>query len=338
MDSKKEQPSALIVGAGISGLLLASTLKDNGWRVTVVDKGRGVGGRMATRRLGGGRADHGAQFFTVRDPRFAEWVERWKRDGLIEVWFDHLSPESGDRGSGHPRYRGAGGMTAVPKALASALDVRNGVRVEGMEWTGSGWRVHAGGGNPDPEIFDWVALTAPVPQSLDLLEEERSRLPEETLAGLRAVDYDRGLALMVVLEGQSGWGGWGGAKLEDPDLAWVADNHLKGISPERTVLTLHSTPAFARRHWDTTDEVRVPALLAALERTGRGVSGVTETSLHRWGFTQPTVSFADEALVLPDLRLALAGDGFGGSKVEGAAVSGLEAARRMLAEAHGRSA
>ena len=62
--------SCIVVGAGISGLLAARELSDAGWRVTVLDKGRGVGGRMATRRTGGARFDHGAQFFTVRDERF----------------------------------------------------------------------------------------------------------------------------------------------------------------------------------------------------------------------------------------------------------------------------
>ena len=45
--------SCIVVGAGISGLLAAHELRNAGWHVTVLDKGRGVGGRMATRRLGG---------------------------------------------------------------------------------------------------------------------------------------------------------------------------------------------------------------------------------------------------------------------------------------------
>ena len=63
-------PSCVVVGAGISGLLAAQELTAAGWRVVVLDKGRGVGGRMATRRVGDGTFDHGAQFFTVRGERF----------------------------------------------------------------------------------------------------------------------------------------------------------------------------------------------------------------------------------------------------------------------------
>lgn len=71
--------SALVVGAGLAGLVAAQRLAAAGIRVTVFDKGRGPGGRMATRREGDACWDHGAQFFTARDPRFAEMVARWTR-------------------------------------------------------------------------------------------------------------------------------------------------------------------------------------------------------------------------------------------------------------------
>ena len=76
----------LILGAGMSGLMAASTLQGSSRRVVVLDKGTSVGGRMATRRIGPGRADHGAQFFTVRTDEFGKWVERWQKAGLVYMW------------------------------------------------------------------------------------------------------------------------------------------------------------------------------------------------------------------------------------------------------------
>lgn len=73
----------LIIGAGISGLVCATELQRAGLNVCLVDKGRGVGGRMATRRMGGGRLDHGAQFFTVRDARFRAYVEEWLEADVV---------------------------------------------------------------------------------------------------------------------------------------------------------------------------------------------------------------------------------------------------------------
>ncbi|NCY02474.1 MAG: FAD-dependent oxidoreductase, partial [Planctomycetia bacterium] len=69
------EPDVAIVGAGIAGLAAASVLADRGRRVVVVEKSRGIGGRMATRRLGAAICDHGAQFFTVRGAAFGGLVD-----------------------------------------------------------------------------------------------------------------------------------------------------------------------------------------------------------------------------------------------------------------------
>lgn len=66
----------VIVGAGMA---CASALVASGHAVTLFDKGRAPGGRMSSRRAatpaGEAAFDHGAQYFTVRDPGFAACVE-----------------------------------------------------------------------------------------------------------------------------------------------------------------------------------------------------------------------------------------------------------------------
>ena len=105
-----------MVGAGISGLVAAHQLSAAGWRVVVMDEGSEVGGRMATRRIGNGTFDHGAQFFTVRSERFEELVAGWLEAGVIEEWTRGFADAEGRHNDdGHPRYRGSEGMTSVPR-------------------------------------------------------------------------------------------------------------------------------------------------------------------------------------------------------------------------------
>jgi len=87
--------SCVVVGAGISGLLAAKALKEKGWTVTVLEKSRGVGGRMATRRVGRNKFDHGAQFFTVRGERFAGLVEDWLSAGVATQWTRGFADQEG---------------------------------------------------------------------------------------------------------------------------------------------------------------------------------------------------------------------------------------------------
>jgi len=107
-------PDYAVIGAGISGLLLAHRLQGAGASVVVLEKSRGFGGRMATRRVGEAVFDQGAQFFTVRDPAFAHEVEGWRDARLVSPWPDNP----------HRRLIGRPAMTAVPKALAAGLDIR----------------------------------------------------------------------------------------------------------------------------------------------------------------------------------------------------------------------
>ncbi len=107
----------LIVGAGMAGLLAAADLQSSGFNPLVVDKGRGVGGRLASRRIGSATFDHGAQFITARTPRFAALLDEWKGLGLVTEWYRGTNEE-------HIHWRGVGAMTAVPKHLARSLNVR----------------------------------------------------------------------------------------------------------------------------------------------------------------------------------------------------------------------
>ncbi|RYF72060.1 MAG: FAD-dependent oxidoreductase, partial [Cytophagaceae bacterium] len=61
-------PTTLILGAGLAGLTAARELTRQGHTILIFDKGRGVGGRLATRRIADGRADHGAQYSSARSP------------------------------------------------------------------------------------------------------------------------------------------------------------------------------------------------------------------------------------------------------------------------------
>jgi len=312
----------IVVGAGISGLLCATELKRAGRSVRLLDKGRGLGGRMATRRMGGARLDHGAQFFTVRDERFRRYVDEWLEAGVIREWFG-----GGDEaGEDHPRYRGVRGMTDAPKHLAADLDVRNSEKVVDLAREVDRWILRCESGAI--HRAQQLVLTCPLPQALQLLDTTGLNYAGEDLNRLRAVRYEKGLATLAILDGPSGLAEPGGQKLDRAPLVWIADNQMKGISPEVPAVTLHADAAFAETHWDSPDAVRGELMLDAARDLIR--SEVLEFSCHRWGFTKPINPWPEPFYRNEALDLTLAGDAFGGPRVEGAALSGLRAAEAIL--------
>ena len=181
-----------VIGAGLSGLVAARSLASRGHSVIVLDKGRGVGGRLATRRIGEAVFDHGAQFFTVRDPKFQALVDGWLAADVVRVWCHGFGAEQ----DGFPRYVGSAGMTSIAKHLAMGLDVRTSSLVFSvLPAANGGWTTTLDTG----EAFDSdaVILTAPIPQSFGFAFTGGVEFPEE----LRTIDYDRTLGLLVALDG-----------------------------------------------------------------------------------------------------------------------------------------
>jgi predicted NAD/FAD-dependent oxidoreductase len=323
--------SCVIVGAGISGLLAAGELGDAGWRATVLDKGRGVGGRMATRRMGGAGFDHGAQFFTVRSERFGALVNDWLAAGAAAEWSRGFADAEGNANpDGHPRYRGSKGMTSIPKHLARGLDVRTGERVVRVDRDGDGWTVACESGLS--VSADALLLTAPVPQSLALAESGNYGLPENARGQLESISYDPCLAVMALLDVASPVPEPGGVQIKGEPLDWIGDNATKGIS-DRPALTIHGGPHWSREHYDDGEADVTRALLRlAGERLGVDLAASTvETSLARWRYSWVTSSHEEPCLVASeDPPLVFCGDGFGQPKVEGAALSGLAAADGLI--------
>ena len=315
----------VVVGAGISGLMAATELQAFGLQVTVLDKGRGVGGRMATRRIntasGPALLDHGAQFFTVRDPLFAEWVQQWRTLELVREWsrgFGKLD--------GHPRYVCPQGMTAIAKHLAAQLTVRTQARVQTLHLQDDGWHLTLESG--EALVADGLLLTAPVPQSLALLRSGNLELTQQDQKNLESLHYDPCLAALVVVETRPELPEPGALQLQAEPLAWIADNARKGVS-EQPALTLHAGPQFSAAHWEADPQATAQQMIEAAQ--AHVSFQAKETQLHRWLYSQPQNPWP-QPYYLPEcvLPLALAGDAFGHARVEGATLSGLAAAEQLL--------
>jgi renalase len=323
--------SCVIVGAGISGLLAANALQREGWDVTVLDKGRGVGGRMATRRLGGGTFDHGAQFFTVRGDRFSDLVEGWLDAGAAAEWSRGFADADGKPNEdGHPRYRGAHGMTSIPRYLARGLDVRTGERAVRVDAGAGGWEIACASGLR-LEVSA-LMLAMPVPQALELATSGDYGLPASARQQLEAVSYGPCLALMALLGGPAGVPGPGGMQIKGEPLDWIGDNQRKGIS-DLPAITIHAGPEWSRAHFEADEaEVERQLISFASDQLGTDLSSlVAESSLARWRYSWVTETHPEPFVVASETPpLLFCGDAFGQPKVEGAALSGLAAADYLL--------
>lgn len=308
----------VVVGAGISGLCAADELRRSGHDVVVIDKGRSVGGRLATRRIGDARLDHGAQFFTVRDDSFAAIVDEWLRDDVVTEWCRGFNGDDG-----HPRFVGRAGMNSIAKHVARALDVRCNALAFAVQRTSSGWTVVV----DDSSTLDCdaIVMTCPLPQTFSLLFTAGIEMPEE----LRTIDYDRTIGLLAVLDGPTALGEPGGIQNPDDTFSFIGDNLRKGIS-ETSSVTFHANAQWSLDHFDDPLE-ELQSLLLAATPAYLGTSQVVTSQVKKWRFATPRRSWPDRCWVHESGSLVLAGDAFAGPKVEGAVLSGVAAAGVLTA-------
>ncbi len=331
----------LIIGAGIAGLSAAKVLETEGLSVALVDKGRGLGGRLATRRMGELRLDHGGQYFTASDARFQAEVETWLQQGIVKPWFDSLTFEDSTPDV-HPRPRyipTEAGMTSLPKALAQSLnaDAYLGLRVVKLTQDAQKWQAHL----EDGVILEGrqLIVTAPVPQTLALLDASNIALSDAQSHALSSVEYAPSIAVMAVTKPNSPKFEYphGVAFTENASVRWLACNVAKydQASENQQAFTIHSTPNYAKAHFDDPLEDLQNDLLSAVEGvTQVKPSDYDTVQIHRWRYAlvETSVESPVFALDLPTdfPPCYLAGDAFGiGSKIETAWLSGLETALRL---------
>lgn len=341
-----------VIGAGMAGVACARTLVQAGHRVTLFDKSRGAGGRMATRRSEFGGFDHGAQFFTVRDPRFQRAIDTVP--GCVVPWDVNsvrVLDAMGQTMAAAPapretRWVAQPGMNALVKAWAEPLahgslgsEVRlehQVVRVATDAMDSHRWQLHAqtpDGGQTVHGGFEQVVMAMPHPQAQALLRS--SGLGSGWVKQLDGVEVAPCWTLMLAFPqamqpGLLGFGPrWHVAKGDHHRIAWLArENSKPGRDPvERW--TVQASPAWSAEHLeDDAERVKAKLLKGFAELTGIRATP-SHAVVHRWRYAQTRQPLGQAYLWDARQGIGLCGDWCLGHRVEDAFVSGLELALAM---------
>ena len=318
-----------VIGAGLAGLAAARELSSAGLTVRVFDKGRGAGGRTAARRTPEFTFDHGAQYFTVRRPRFAGLVDEATRAGAVARWNGSIVAlgRDGVRSTSNQteRFVGTPTMSALARHLARDLDVRQGVCVDAVERNGEGLFPFSEG----IPLGRYRALVCTVPTGqvepllgdLTPLARRAAETPMQPCWAVM-VGFDRRLDLA-----------FDGAFVEDSPLTWVARNSSKPGRPPAEAWVLHAAPEWTLDHWNADPGRVIEWLLGELgERARLELPNPVHAVAHRWRYALPAPPLEVGALHERETGIVLAGDWCAGARVEGAVISGWAAAEHLLAD------
>ncbi|MEN0040184.1 MAG: FAD-dependent oxidoreductase [Pseudomonadota bacterium] len=309
-----------IIGAGMAGFSAAKVLADHGHRATMFEKSRGIGGRMATRRVSDEIAfDHGGQYARVRSDGFAAFL-----DGLgdnASTW----QPRAKDNtvATDKPLRVGAPGMNRLLEPLRDTVDLRLNTLVSSVAEEPDGVVLTTEDGIE--HSFDHVICTVPVPQARNLFAHD-----DALIASMKVVQVDPCWSLMVAFETPLDvpFDAWREVSVE---LGWVARNTSKPSREGLDCWIVHARGEWSRDNLERSKEDVAPDLLALFALAmGQELPAIRSAHAHRWRYSQTIAPLGQPYLTSSAGRCLIGGDWALGGRIEAAYGSGTEIGRAAV--------
>jgi predicted NAD/FAD-dependent oxidoreductase len=323
-----------IIGGGVSGLACARRLKEAGVKAKVFDKGHQAGGRISTRIANRNTDplsfDHGAQYFTARDERFKTVVEQCVESGHVGVWSGNIGKVDFDRRVFEPdsrsntRYVGTPKMASIAEYLSQGIDLNRETRAITVSKQ-VGKMVIAFADGKDEGGFDLVVLAIPPEQAAALIvgdEDFKSKCSAVGMAPCWAVMCAFSERLPIDYDGLF---------VNQSKISWAARDSSKPGRADGERWVLHGSAEWSKEHIED-DSAAVEKVLLEEFRSLLTKNSLTPyfQKAHRWRYAIPTEPLQSNCLISSDQSLATCGDWCGGPRVEGAFLSGLGLAERIL--------
>jgi len=323
MNSKIQNKKIAIIGAGISGIILARKLSTDN-EVIVFDKSRGIGGRMATRRVGQYNFDHGAQFFTAKSAEFQDICQKSKEDNIIVEWNGRFVKIVGnkidleDEQKNKIRYVAKPQMNSLCKYLARDLNILLGQEIESTKFENQKWSLKT----TQNEIFnefDYLFIAIPSHQAVNLIPKDFEHF--DIVANIKMsgcfslmLGFKEKLALDFDF-----------ALVEKSIIANISLNSSKPQRPDGFSLLVTSTNEWADDNIEKDPQIIKEQLIASLQKIiDFNLNQIEHENIHKWRYANANLRKEQKSLFDRNLNLGVCGDWLIGGKVENAFLSGID--------------
>lgn len=328
--ANSEKYDVVIIGAGISGITAGKFLSKNGFSVKILDKGKAIGGRLATRRIEFEnkqlQIDYGCKYIEAHSFEFSQELVDLIKNETIKKWNTSSENAFLDELENNLKFIGRQSMRQIAIELSNGLDISNNVKVKKIKFINGLWNITDN--NNQITNSESIILTMPVPQSLELIKNSNVNLTPEIVQNLEKVEYARSIAGILILKNKSNIKNEGGLKFKDGPISFITDNNLKGVNNGLTAVTVEMSHGFSIKNWDKSDEEISELIIDASDDYLN--SKVLKSQIHKWKYSTPQKVYPKKFEVVDSPgSLYFAGDAFLGKNVESAYLSGLSAAKSL---------
>lgn len=325
---KKNKPKIAIIGAGLAGLNLARLLGELA-DVIVFEKSDKLGGRLSTLKEQCFSFDHGAQFFTAKNPTFKIFVKELQSKDIIAQWnarFVELKSNQVENeriwGDDFPHFVGTPEMNSIAQYMAENIDLRFNHLITSIKKIKSNWFLETANSECGP--FDWLIIAIPAEQANNLLSENLS-----LKIILQEVKMQPCFTLMLGFEIKNFFD-WDAAFVSDSILSWVSVNSSKPNREKPLTIIAMSTNEWANNNLYKPDSIVIKEMLNELAKiSSKNLNEASFIRLKRWKYAN--AQRQEKALEIIDYssKLAFCGDWCISGRIESAFMSSLNLSNKL---------
>tara|TARA_B100000242_G_scaffold215077_1_gene156825 strand:- start:235 stop:1221 length:987 start_codon:yes stop_codon:yes gene_type:complete len=318
-----------VIGAGLAGTTIALKINKK-FDVKVFEKSRGVGGRMSTRQETPFFFDHGAQFFKIKTSDFKNFLSELFSQQIIQPWsfrlayFDRQNLSKIKLIKHEDKfYVGVPNMDSIIKYLSKNCNVILNTKIERIIKENDKWNLY----DQNKKLYgsyDWVVLSLPSQQSLKLITEKVSFYPL-----IERIKMKGCFSLMVGMSKSLNLD-YDAALIKNEDLAWFAVNNSKPSRMNNYCLLINSSYDYASKNINTSkDKVLKHLLNISSKFINYNLSKSNMIKIHEWRYVEAKCSPKENYFIDYKEKIAVCGDWFINSRVEGAFLSANELAKKI---------
>lgn len=327
MNEPTSNSSVAIIGAGMAGLSCATRLQALGFHVQAFEKSRGPSGRMSTRHGEGWSADHGAQYFTARDPAFIEELNVWIKAGVAAEWHPRLSVyEIGqwqDSSSSEHRYVGTPGMNSPGQHLAESISIAFNQTIDRIHRQDEKWFLRSLESGDIPQSFDHLVIAIPAPQGYAL-----TKLVDRSFDAYFSSVNMQGCWTAMAQFSQKVDLPLDAAFINNEIISWISRNNSKPGRIGQEVWAIHANPQWSQQYIELDKNEASTIILESAKKLGLDCENAG-ISIHRWRYASGSIQSEMGFILNQENKLSLCGDWLNGGRVEGAWLSGYKLANAI---------
>jgi hypothetical protein len=308
-----------VIGAGISGAVLARDLVDSGFDVFVFEKARGPGGRTSTRKFSDGHKnffiDHGAQYIDVTNPEFADFISFAQTKKTIEK-FDLLGLDN--------VYVPVPNMNSLCKFLFEPIkNIQYQTEVSHVA-SGNGLVTAFGSQGESLGEFDFLVSTAPP------LQTQKIFFGFDKFSPLETIKMNPIFAVMLISKNEYDFG-FCEKLIHDPQIInWIGINSLKPQRDKTLSIIIHCDPKWTSCNLDIDRKLLAQMVCDELQSlTGFYDSNPVYLDVHRWLYGRCINPLGQDFIIDYDSKLAACGDWMLGDNIESAFLSASRLAQEI---------